>query len=232
MNLIDAFCEQYAWRDLHVEELDQIADDCEYLVSARKLRNAYKKEPRHRKDALYLFSGTLMRWVTEVGNGVTVSHRAMNPSVTIVRVSPAIELAVFAQCKRLLREAENIVRERVGLPRIGEGWVSETELFILLRDAFDGTKVAQHTRPDWLSPQHLDVFFPEHLIGVEYQGAQHIKPVDYFGGEKAFKQQQRRDARKRRLCKKHKCRLIEVFQGYDIDEVVAQVATAIMEAYQ
>ena len=44
----------------------------------------------------------------------------------------------------------------------------------------------QHGRPNWLGRQHFDVGFQEENIAVEYQGAQHDKPVDYFGGEKAF----------------------------------------------
>ena len=236
-NFIGAFCDQYAWRELDQEELERIADDCEYLVSARKLKNAYKKQPRHDEAVHHLFNGALMRLVTEppidIGNGVTVTmsllplgFRTEHPTVNMIKVSPPIELAVIAQCKRLLREAENVVRERIGLPRIGEGWVSETELFVLLRNAFACTKVVQHARPDWLAPQHLDVFLPEHQIGVEYQGAQHIEPVDYFGGEKAFEQQKRRDARKKRLCKKHGCHLFEVFQDWDEDEVVGQIRAA------
>jgi hypothetical protein len=233
MNLIDASVEKYAWRELKDSELGEIEDDCGYLVSLRKLRDANDRQPRHQQIERPLFSGVLMPWETEhgpaesVGGGVTMSFsmrlRAQNPTVSMVHVPRAIELAATAQCMRLLREAENNVRGRLGLPRIGEGWVSETELFNLICGAFPGAKVVQHARPEWLSPQHVDVYLPDFGIGIEYQGAQHLEPVDYFGGEKAFAQQKRRDARKRRLCHQNRCLLVEVFQGYDAKLEVAKI---------
>jgi hypothetical protein len=233
MNAIDSFIKEYAWRDLTDTDLERIADDCEYLVSAQRLKNAYRREPCHSTVDRPLFSGVLLPWVTredpptDFGNGLSISvttrMRAMNPTVSLIHVSPAIELAALAQCKRILREAENNVREREGLPRIGEGWVSETELFCTVRAAFPNTRVLQHARPEWLSPQHLDVYLPEFSIAVEFQGAQHVGPVDYFGGEKAYEEQKRRDARKKKLCAKNECVLIEVFQGYVASEIVAAI---------
>jgi hypothetical protein len=227
-NIISAFCEEYARRELKDDELDKIADECEYLVSPRKLKNAYEKQQHLMKRKRELFMGARMankvdQKIVEIGQDTPMSGSVMsisrNPTICFVTISPAIALALGAYCKRLLRESENIVREKVGLPRIGEGWVSETELYILIQDSLPGIKVVQHARPHWLIPQHLDVYLPDFKIGVEYQGAQHLAPVDYFGGEKAFTEQQRRDERKKKLCRKNGCTLIEVFQGYNIFEL-------------
>ena len=38
---------------------------------------------------------------------------------------------------------------------------------------------------------------------IEYQGRQHYEPVDYFGGEENFKEQQKRDKIKYNYCKEH-----------------------------
>lgn len=38
---------------------------------------------------------------------------------------------------------------------------------------------------------------------IEYNGSQHYQPVEYFGGEEAFEQQQMRDARKTEYCNAH-----------------------------
>lgn len=233
MNAIDAFLEQYAWRELAKSDLERIADECEYLVSAQRLKNAHRKQSRHEQVERPLFSGVLLPFETtedspvDFGGGLTISltarMRAMNPTVSFVHVSPVIELATLAQCKRLLREAENNVRGREGLPRIGEGWVSETELYNVIRAAFPTLSVVQHARPDWLAPQHLDVYLPGHRIAVEFQGAQHLGAVDYFGGEKAYEQQKRRDITKKRLCTKNGCALVEVFQGYVAGDVVGAI---------
>ncbi|WP_309066823.1 hypothetical protein [Microbacterium sp.] len=123
----------------------------------------------------------------------------------------------------VFREAENTVRENAGMPRIGEGWVSEVDLYHRLRDAFTETRVIHQGRPRWLGQQSLDILFPAWKVAVEYQGEQHSRPVELFGGEAAFAAQQERDERKRRLCRENDHALIEVFPGYDIEEVLAQV---------
>lgn len=126
----------------------------------------------------------------------------------------------------LFRVAENVVRANAGIPHIGEGWVSEVALFHQLRDAFPDTRVIHQGRPRWLGQQSLDVYIPEWGIGVEYQGEQHHRPVDLFGGEAAYTTQQERDARKRLLCSENDLTLIEVLPNYAIDEVLTLVRRA------
>lgn len=99
----------------------------------------------------------------------------------------------------LLVEAENLLREEHGLPRIGEGWVSEMRLYNLVKEVFPGAE--HHSTPTWLRPQHLDVFVPSKQIAFEYQGQQHFEPVDFFGGEEAFEATKKRDRRKKQKCR-------------------------------
>lgn len=126
-------------------------------------------------------------------------------------------------CRTLARKAENMVREDAGLPRVGEGWLSETRLFYELRDAFPEQTIEQHASPEWLGRQHLDVYLPEMAVGVEFQGAQHDGPIDFFGGAEAYAAVQKRDARKLRLCKRHGVELVYVRPGYDLVTVVAEI---------
>ena len=44
---------------------------------------------------------------------------------------------------------------------------------------------------------------------IEFQGQQHYKPVEYFGGQERFEQQVRYDNKKREYCKKNNLTLIE-----------------------
>lgn len=136
------------------------------------------------------------------------------------------DLIVREYLHGLFRVAENAVRANAGIPHIGEGWVSEVALFHQLRDAFPDTRVIHQGRPRWLGQQSLDVYIPEWGIGVEYQGEQHHRPVDLFGGEAAFTAQQERDARKRLLCTENNLTLIEVLPSYEIDEVLTLVRRA------
>lgn len=138
-------------------------------------------------------------------------------------IPPRMEEAISRVLRKIVRECENIVREQKGLPRVGEGWLSEMELFRKLCESFPNEQVIHHARLAWLGRQHLDVYFPARNVAVEYQGAQHQHPIDLFGGEKAFKEQQERDMRKRLLCEKHGCRLIYAYPGYDVRDIESQI---------
>lgn len=122
---------------------------------------------------------------------------------------------MFKHVKQRTRIIENILRQERGIPKIGEGWVSETKLYYYVKEEFKKTKVIHHGRPDWLKPQHLDIYIPEYNIGIEYQGIQHQKPIDFFGGEQSFKKGVERDERKKRLCEENECELIYVYPDYN-----------------
>ncbi len=80
------------------------------------------------------------------------------------------------------------------------------ELYHLIHTEFP--TAIHHARPDWLKPQHLDVYIPDLSIAIEYYGVQHFEPVDFFGGENAFQGTGARDARKEKKCKKNGVRLL------------------------
>jgi hypothetical protein len=96
------------------------------------------------------------------------------------------EQIIRARIQAFYRDAENIARRLEGIPAVGEGWVSEMLLLKSVCDAFPDVRVLHQGRPAWLGQQSLDIYFPDHNIGVEYQGAQHSGPVSYFGGEEAY----------------------------------------------
>jgi tetratricopeptide (TPR) repeat protein len=123
----------------------------------------------------------------------------------------------------ILRQGEDRVRVKFGLPMIGEGWLGETRLFQELKATFPDCKVTHQTRLPFLGQQHLDVYIHELSVGLEYQGEQHDRPVAYFGGEGEFARTQERDARKQRLCEQNGVTLLYIYPGYYYDAVVAQI---------
>jgi hypothetical protein len=137
---------------------------------------------------------------------------------------------------KYMRKAENLFRENNGLPKIGEGWINETYLYKLIKDKYRALNILQHAKPVWLGNQHLDIWIRDYNIAIEYQGKQHDEPVDFFGGKEAFIKNKERDRRKRVLCKKNSCNLIEVRPGYDendlflkIDEIIRSSKSPINE---
>lgn len=117
----------------------------------------------------------------------------------------------------------NIVRELLGLPKIGEGWISETKLYYQLKAHFNHHVLLQHQKPKWLGRQHFDIYFPYLNIAIEYQGKQHYEAVDFFGGIDSFEKNIERDNRKKGLAIKNNCDLIYVDEGYDLNEVIENI---------
>jgi hypothetical protein len=124
-------------------------------------------------------------------------------------------------------EPENGIRKILGLPMVGEGWISETNLFYEIKNHFNKELVIHHGKPSWLGRQHLDIFMPRLNIAIEYQGDQHYKPIDFFGGKQGLKKNKERDEQKRKLCKVNNCTLIYVYPEYDIQEVLNQINEAV-----
>ena len=52
----------------------------------------------------------------------------------------------------------------------------------------------------WLGKQSLDFYLPDYKAAIECQGEEHFRPVEFFGGEEAFKEQRNRDKIKKKIC--------------------------------
>lgn len=138
-----------------------------------------------------------------------------------------VEQAICEQLRFLLIEAEDAYRESIGVPKIGEGWINETALFHKIKEHYKDYDIIHHGHPKWLGKQHLDIYFTKENIGIEYQGIQHYKAVDHFGGEDGLAKNQERDERKRQLCAENSCILIAIDEGYEFNDVVSQIDNAI-----
>ena len=73
----------------------------------------------------------------------------------------------------------------------------------------------QKTFPDlkYKSLLYFDFYLPDYNICIEYDGEQHFKSVDYFGGEKVFEENKIRDKIKNEYCNNNNIRLIRI--SYD-----------------
>lgn len=123
----------------------------------------------------------------------------------------------FGDCSR---DSENKYRDLLGIPRIGEGWVSEVELLNLVRNIFPNENVIHQGSPDWIGLQRLDIYIPRMKLAIEYQGKQHYEPVKLFGGDEGFRRTQERDKRKADLCANNGVSLIY----FRYDEPITQEA--------
>ncbi len=64
-------------------------------------------------------------------------------------------------------------------------------------------------------------FYILHLnLAIEYDGIQHFKPINYFGGQKAFESQTKRDNQKDEYCKKNNIHLLRIPYAQDIEKLL------------
>ena len=116
------------------------------------------------------------------------------------------------------RQVENELRDRLGYPKIGESWLSETMLFKVVQTILSPKEVIYHYRGAELHGLELDIWIPEYRIGVEYQGEQHYSVVDHWGGEEGLRKRQENDRKKKTLCRELGYTLIEFTHNENITE--------------
>jgi hypothetical protein len=132
----------------------------------------------------------------------------------------------LTELRRVTRDCINDTRVALRLPRIGEGWVSETDLYHRVKSLLPNETVRHHGRPEWIGRQHLDVWIPSRNIAIEYHGPQHFEAIEFFGGEAGLAATRLRDKRKRKLCERNGVRLVEVSYNEALtDEEIIKLLT-------
>jgi len=80
-------------------------------------------------------------------------------------------------------------------------------------------------------PLPFDFYLPEHNICIEYNGIQHYKPIDYFGGKKAFESQKKRDKIKSDYCKSNNIQLISIKHNECIETKIEAIASIFKNSF-
>lgn len=104
-------------------------------------------------------------------------------------------------------------------------WKHELSLFHAVRERYPDT--LYQYRPEWLGRQSLDLYIPSLKVGIEYQGIQHFRSVEFFGGEEALLQRQELDRRKKELCEENDVTLIE--WPYDLEPLKENIEKQLMK---
>ena len=116
------------------------------------------------------------------------------------------------QCKKDLcswkSNYSNFVLGKFGCPECAKKFKKSENKIKNLLESNNIKYVYQYRDSVWLGKLSLDFYLPEYNIAIEYQGKQHFKPIDYFGGEKAFEENYKRDIKKYNLCKKQGINLL------------------------
>ena len=222
-NLIEYMCGGLDYGNLTTSDFERFREFYPKQEDYNRMVKWYSKDRWRygRAYEYYLFSG--------VDVSTCYFAASLSRYIECQPVPYVIEVACVNEAKRIVRESENIFRKEIGVYRVGEESRNETELFKKILNAFPDEKVIHHGRPSWLNRQHLDVYFPKRGIGIEYQGKQRQKTVDFVKGEGGLKKREKLDKTKANLCRKNNCRLVYVYENYELDAVIAQIGTLLDE---
>jgi hypothetical protein len=109
--------------------------------------------------------------------------------------------------KEINDEKESVFNKLIKEKRIPVKWKSERKMFELIFESYNDA-IFQY-KPDWLAPQTYDVIVPSIKTAFEYQGIQHYKTINFFGGEEALKKRIMLDERKKQLSNQYGINLVE-----------------------
>lgn len=109
--------------------------------------------------------------------------------------------------KLMQNHIDRIYSEIVKENRVPTRWGNEYRLFSLISCYCSDAVYQYHCK--WLGQQSFDIYLEERKIAIEYQGQQHYKAVEHFGGEESLMLNQQRDAKKKLLCMENGVRLLE-----------------------
>lgn len=126
-------------------------------------------------------------------------------------VPKSIKEKIFYKIQKKTKEFQKIADELYTSmlleKRVKSKWSNEYRLFELIKSHNFNAQYQYHC--NWLGQQSLDIYIETERIGIEYQGEQHYKPIDIWGGDEGFKENQKRDLRKKQLCAANNVCLLE-----------------------
>ncbi len=106
---------------------------------------------------------------------------------------------------KLKVERLNKLRKKLGLPLVNDvsKYINEKMLFRLIQYFCPELKITRHKKFKWLGRKHIDIFFEDYNIGIEYDGMQHHQYIEFFHKDdiQHLEKQKRNDILKDELCK-------------------------------
>ena len=107
------------------------------------------------------------------------------------------------------------ISQKCGCPICKQSHLESKTREFLLENKIEFT---QQRMFNWLGLMRLDFYLPKYSMAIECQGIQHFEPIDFFGGERAYKDLIKRDKLKKDLCEQHNIKVVYINYDDNIDE--------------
>lgn len=161
-------------------------------------------------------------------NHVTRTHEQyvdelsfINPDINVIEQYINAITPIIHKCKidgNTWKARPNDILNGKGCPQCNESH-GERQIRIWL-DSHEIDYIPQKTFDDCVDDRALpfDFYLPNNNVAIEYQGVQHYRPVEYFGGKSAFEKLKRHDAIKANYCNENKIKLLAIPYTNDVNE--------------
>lgn len=161
-------------------------------------------------------------------------HESINYFIKTIKVKETLNFSSYA-FKEIINTEEGGNDDYCKIPFtiFKSPWKSEAQMVEILKQAYPKKTILTQYTPYFNNEKDVirfryDAFILEDKIAVEYQGIQHFCPVEYFGGEEAYKKGQERDKYKKEKSVKHGIAI--VYMNYYENMTVNLIKQKISEA--
>ena len=144
-----------------------------------------------------------------------------NPNIEVIGQYQNAIMPILHRCKidgcEWMAIPNNIL-SKSGCPQCNEShgerqirkWLDNCSIDYVPQKTFDDCK-NKKTLP-------FDFYLPTYNLCIEYDGEQHFRPVEHFGGEKGFQQRKQNDLIKTSYCKDNNIHLLRIPYFKDVKE--------------
>ncbi|WP_312076347.1 hypothetical protein [Chryseobacterium sp.] len=141
-------------------------------------------------------------------------------------ISDEVKKIFYSRLKNNYRSLENHIRQEKGFDEVGSYVMEKHLLQLLIKEFPNYTIISQHS-PKWLQGQRFDIFIEELNVAIEYNGIQHFKSVDFFGGDEGLAKTQFLDKQKREKSFKNEVKIFDINYNQDFGDSFAKLITSL-----
>lgn len=196
----------YRTKAVNVTRKDRIT--CPKCVSENKHNSQVKSEEMFKQQLHDFHNGTIVSLESYVN-----THTKIKFKCTI--------------CNNVFKSEPNSVIRLSGCPYCNQ-YKGELEISKYL-DTLGIAYESQKKFSDLKDTRNLsyDFFVTEYKLLIEYNGEQHYKPINFFGGKPAYEKQVKHDETKKKYAKENNYKLLTIRYTTNIDSIHSQIDSII-----